>query len=82
MPNILGLDGNGNPSTVEFVQHRWEVPKRVKIPPTAANLAASPVAASIGGALAFMYAWGLSLLIIGFVAFKRYQSKSILASRE
>ena len=46
------------------------------------NIAAKPVAASIGGALAFMCACGLSLLIIGFVAFKRHQSKSILASRE
>lgn len=46
------------------------------------NIAAKFVAASIGGALAFMCACGLSLLIIGFVVFKRHQSKSILASRE
>jgi len=42
------------------------------------NLAAKPLAASIGGALAFMCACGVSLLIIGFVAFKRYQSKNTL----
>jgi len=45
------------------------------------NIAAKPVAASIGGALAFMCACWLSLLIIGFVAFKRYQSKNNLAAK-
>jgi hypothetical protein len=45
------------------------------------NIAAKPVAASIGGALAFMCACGFSLLIIGFVAFKRYQSKNILTQQ-
>ena len=45
------------------------------------NIAAKPVAASIGGALAFMGACGLSLLIVGTVAFKRYKSKDILASQ-
>lgn len=38
------------------------------------NIAAKPIAASIGGGLAFLCACGVSLLIIGFVAFKRYQS--------
>ena len=40
------------------------------------NIAAKPLAASIGGALAFMCACGLSLLIIGFVGFKRHRSRS------
>ncbi len=45
------------------------------------NIAAKPVAACIGGAFAFLVACGLSLLIIGIVAFKRNQSKKILASQ-
>ena len=45
------------------------------------NIAAKPVLASIGGSLAFLGACGLSLLIIGIVAFKRHQSKKILASQ-
>ena len=40
------------------------------------NIAVKPVAASIGGALAFLCACGVSLLMIGFVAFKRHQSTS------
>jgi len=45
------------------------------------NIAAKPLAASIGGALAYMCACGLSLMIIGIVAFKRYQSKNSPASQ-
>lgn len=45
------------------------------------NIVAKPIAASIGGALAFLVACGLSILIIGFVAFKRHRSKNILASQ-
>ena len=40
------------------------------------NIAAKPLAASIGGAFAFLWACGVSLLIIGFVAFKRHRSRN------
>jgi hypothetical protein len=43
------------------------------------NVAAKPVAAIVCGALVFVGACGISLLIIGFVAFKRHQSKKTLA---
>jgi hypothetical protein len=43
------------------------------------NVAAKPVAAIILGGLAFVCACGISILIIGFVAFKRHQSKKTLA---
>ena len=45
------------------------------------NIAAKPVAAIIFGALVFVAASWISLLIIGFVAVKRNQSKNILASQ-
>jgi hypothetical protein len=40
------------------------------------NLAAKPVAAFVCGSFVFVGALGISILIIGFVAFKRHQSKS------
>jgi len=43
------------------------------------NIAAKPVAAMFCGALVFVAACGISLLILGFLAFKRYQSKKVLA---
>jgi len=45
------------------------------------NLAAKPVAATICGGLVFTGALGISILIVGIVAFKRNQSKKILASQ-
>jgi hypothetical protein len=45
------------------------------------NIAAKPLAASIGGAFAFLCACGLSLLIIGFVAFKRHRSRNNLTAQ-
>jgi hypothetical protein len=45
------------------------------------NIAAKPIAAILGGTLAFVSACGISILIISFVAFKRHQSKNILASQ-
>ena len=45
------------------------------------NIAAKPVAAGICGTFAFWVACGLSILIIIFVAYKRYQSKKILAQQ-
>ena len=45
------------------------------------NIAAKPVAAGICGTFAFWVACGLSILIIVFVAYKRYQSKNILAQQ-
>jgi len=45
------------------------------------NLAAKPVAAIFCGTLIFVAACGLSLLILGFVAFKRQQSKNSLTSQ-
>jgi len=45
------------------------------------NVAIKPVAAILSGTFAFVSACGISLLIIGLVAFKRHQSKDILASK-
>ena len=45
------------------------------------NIAVKPIAAILGGTFAFVSACGISILIIGFVAFKRHRSKNILASR-
>ena len=45
------------------------------------NVALKPLAAIVSGAFVFVIACGLSILIIGLVAFKRYQSKNILASQ-
>jgi hypothetical protein len=45
------------------------------------NIAAKPLAASIGGAFAFLWACGVSLLIIGFVAFKRHRSRNNLTAQ-
>jgi hypothetical protein len=45
------------------------------------NIAAKPVAALLCGAFTFVSACGISILIIGCVAFKRHQSKNILASQ-
>ncbi len=44
------------------------------------NIAAKPVAALTCGAFVFIGALGMSILIVGFVAFKRHQSKEILGS--
>ena len=44
------------------------------------NLAAKPFAAIVCGALVFIGTLGLSILIVGFVAFKRHRSKDFLAS--
>jgi hypothetical protein len=46
------------------------------------NIVAKPIAAGIVGTLAFIGACGFSILIIAFVAFKRHQSKKILASQD
>ena len=43
------------------------------------NIVAKPVAAIICGVLVFVCACGISMLIIGIVAFKRHQSKVTLA---
>jgi len=45
------------------------------------NIAVKPIAAGISGMLAFVGACGVSILIIGFVAFKRHQSKNSMASQ-
>ena len=45
------------------------------------NLAAKPFAAIVCGGFVFISALGLSLLIIGFVAIKRHQSKNVLTSQ-
>ena len=45
------------------------------------NIAVKPIAAILCGTLAFVFACGISMLIIVFVAFKRHQSKNILASQ-
>ena len=45
------------------------------------NIAAKPVAAVFFGSIAFVLACGVSILIIGFVAYKRYQSKKILTQQ-
>jgi hypothetical protein len=46
------------------------------------NVALKPIAAILGGTFAFVSACGISILIIGFVAFKRHRSKNILASQD
>jgi hypothetical protein len=43
------------------------------------NVAAKPVAAIISGGLVFVCACGLSMLIIGIVAYRRHRSKDALA---
>lgn len=45
------------------------------------NIAAKPIAAILGGTFVFIFACGISLLIIGIVAFKRHQSKNTLTSQ-
>ena len=45
------------------------------------NLAAKPFAAIVCGGFVFISALGLSLLIMGFVAIKRHQSKNVLTSQ-
>jgi hypothetical protein len=45
------------------------------------NVALKPIAALLCGAFTFVFACGVSILIISFVAFKRHQSKKILASQ-
>ena len=45
------------------------------------NIAAKPIAAIFFGTIAFFLACWISILIIGFVAFKRHQSKNILDSK-
>jgi len=45
------------------------------------NIAAKPIAAIFFGTIAFVLACGVSILIIGFVIFKRYQSKNTLSSK-
>jgi hypothetical protein len=44
------------------------------------NIAAKPIAALTCGAFVFIGALGMSILIVGFVAFKRHRSKNILGS--
>jgi hypothetical protein len=44
------------------------------------NIAAKPFAAIVCGAFVFVGALGMSILIVGIVAFKRHRSKNILAS--
>jgi hypothetical protein len=45
------------------------------------NVALKPFAALLCGTFAFVSACGISILIIGFVAFKRHRSKETLASQ-
>jgi len=45
------------------------------------NIAAKPIVAILCGTFAFVFACVISVLIIAFVAFKRHQSKNILASQ-
>ena len=45
------------------------------------NLAAKPVSATVCGAFVFIAALGISILIIGLVAFKRHQSKNVSSSQ-
>lgn len=45
------------------------------------NVALKPVAAMLFGSIAFVFAGVISVLIIAFVAIKRYQSKNILVSK-
>jgi hypothetical protein len=44
------------------------------------NVAAKPIAALLAGALAFAAACGVSILVVGIVAFKRHRSRKALAS--
>jgi hypothetical protein len=44
------------------------------------NIAVKPIAASICGGFVFVGSLGISILIIGIVAFKRHQSKNALGS--
>jgi hypothetical protein len=46
------------------------------------NVAAKPIAATICGGFAFVGSLGISILIISIVAYKRHQSKKILASED
>ena len=65
------MDGRSNPQIVLAVGPNiiWEF----------FNLAAKPVSATVCGAFVFLAAFGISILIIGLVAFKRHQSKKNLA---
>jgi hypothetical protein len=45
------------------------------------NIALKPIAAILCGTIAFVFACGISILIIGLVAFKRHQSKKFLDSQ-
>jgi hypothetical protein len=45
------------------------------------NLAAKPIAATVCGGFVFIGALGISILIIGLVAIKRYQSKKVSVSQ-
>jgi hypothetical protein len=45
------------------------------------NIAIKPIAAILCGTFAFIFAFGISMLIIGFVAFKRHKSKDTLTSK-
>jgi hypothetical protein len=45
------------------------------------NIVAKPIAAFLCATIAFVLSCGISILIIGFVAIKRHQSKNILASQ-
>lgn len=67
------MDGSSNPQIVLAVGPNfiWEF----------FNIAAKPVAAFVCGAIVFVGAFGLSMVIISFVAYKRHQSKNILASQ-
>lgn len=61
-------DGRSNPQIVLAVGPNliWEF----------FNIAAKPVSAFVCGGFAFITALGISVLIVGFVALKKYQSKS------
>jgi hypothetical protein len=65
------LDGRSNPQIVLAVGPNmiWEF----------FNIAAKPVSAFFCGGLVFLIALGLSILFIAIVAFKRHQSKQVLA---
>jgi hypothetical protein len=45
------------------------------------NIAIKPIAAILCGTFAFLFACGISILIIGFVAFKRHKAKDTLTSK-
>jgi hypothetical protein len=67
------MDGRSNPQIVLAVGPNiiWEF----------FNLAAKPVAAFVCGSFVFVGALGVSILIIGLVAFKRHQSKNVSSSQ-